>query len=103
MRRGGKDNRPRPPSWRVPAVICACVAGLATLTTNLGTIIDNAENLPARISKTTGEFQSWYHDDASWNGHWTNNTQAYADAADMNLSTGDMAIDLNMERGGIEG
>lgn len=99
----GKDDKPEPSDWKVPALICAFFAALAALTTNLGTIIDNAENLPGKISKAAGDFRSWYHDDASWNGHWTNNPQAYVDAADMNLSAEDMSIDLNVNKGDIDG
>lgn len=88
----------RPWIWG-PAVI----AGLAALLLNVNTILRNARELPGEWGKTADQFSSWYHEDAAWNGKWTNNPEGYVDLADMGLSKDDIEIALIVKDGEIGG
>jgi hypothetical protein len=79
------------------------VGALALLLTQINSILTNARQLPGEWGKTVDQFSSWYHEDAAWNGRWTNNPEGYVDLADMNLSSDDVEIRLFVEHGEIDG
>jgi hypothetical protein len=83
--------------------LSAGVAALALLLTNINSILSNARQLPGEWRKTANQFSSWYHEDAEWNGRWTNDPEGYVDEADMNLSKDDVEIRLSVENGEIDG
>lgn len=86
--------------WGI-AVAVGGVVGAFLL--NINAVLSNVRNLPGEIGKTSDQFLSWYYEDSEWSGYWTNNPQAYADAADMNLSPQKFAIDIAVENGEIDG
>ena len=81
----------------------AFVAGFAAFLTNSNAILTNLRTLPGEFGKTSDQFSRWWHDDAAWTGYWTNSPEGYVDAADMNLSNENMAIDLTVKNGKVEG
>jgi hypothetical protein len=83
--------------------VSAGIAALAVLLTNVNSILSNARELPGEWGKTANQFSSWYHEDAAWNGRWTNNPEGYVDEADMNLSGDEVEIRLSVENGKIDG
>lgn len=100
-------NTPLPtdkPWWKGTWLkLSAGAAALALLLTNINSILSNARQLPGEWGKTANQFSSWYHEDAEWNGRWTNHPEGYVDEADMNLSNDDVEIRLSVENGEIDG
>lgn len=79
------------------------IGAVAAMLINFNAIATNVRTLPGEIRKTSDQFLSWYHEDESWTGYWTNNPEGYVDQEDMNLSSEDMAIDLTVKNGEIDG
>lgn len=90
--------------FRKPWVLASSFfAVLTAVLLNINPILSSLRALPKEIDQTSDQFLSWYHKDNSWNGHWTNTPQGYVDQADMNLSNDDVAIDLVVKNGVIDG
>jgi hypothetical protein len=98
---------PRPTGWqrlaKPWAVIVAVGTVVGALLLNINTILANVRALPDEVHKTTYQFTRWYFQDAQWNGYWTSKPEGVVDAADMNLSSEPVALELAVENGVIDG
>ncbi len=99
------DEKPRWWHWlKKPWAITVAVATVvAIFFLNINTVLTNVRAFPSEVRKTSGQFSSWYYDDAAWRGYWTSNPQLYVDAEDMHLSAEKVVLDLDVENGVIDG
>lgn len=109
-RRGEVAKKKTGINWRRWRKVAAWVVGLPIVGAVASAVVLNPTNffaglraLPGEVRQTSNQFWGWYHDDAAWTGYWSNNPEGYVDAADMALSTDDMAIDLVVTNGEIDG
>lgn len=88
---------------RVWVVVSALGVVCFTLIVNAPVLLANLENLPADTTRVKNKFLSWYYDDAAWAGFWSSFPEGYVDVEDMELSKGDLKLEIDSVNGQISG
>lgn len=89
---------------KIAIAIGGAILAIIAWTANDSVIhLQNIQALPGELSKTKDQFLSWYHNDQSWTGLWSNFPEGILDMKRLNLSDTEIKIIIHSKQGVIEG